>query len=211
MKFLLPLLIPVLLLAQKTEDRKPKWILTFADEFNGSDLDFSKWSPHDPLRHALVPAPDSLEIGDGYLHIVSSSGVITTFGTFAQMYGRFEIRCRVPAERGLRPTFRLLPIPLGHLPAIDVFETTDSAPSTVSFANHWGTEQTQRSFGDSFPVPDPSAGFHTFAIEWDRDKVVWFVDGKEKFRSLDGIAHQPMFLELAGSFDVDYIRVYQRK
>jgi beta-glucanase (GH16 family) len=230
MKLVLPLLVPVLLLAQKTGGSDAKWMLTFADEFEKSDLDLSKWSPHDPLGRPNAPrsqeqALEAIEIGDGHLRIIARSGraaagTITTFGKFAQMYGRFEIRCNVPTGRGLRPRFRLLPIPLGQLPGIDVFETTGSAPSTVSFANHWGTEQTERSFGDSFAVAGLSTGFHTFAIEWDKDKIVWFVDGKEKFRSLDGVAHQPMFLELdlaaaeaaglPGSFDIDYIHVYQR-
>ena len=104
---------------------------------------------------------------------------------------------------------------------------------TTSFANDWGTEQTRRSFGDSFPAPDLSAGFHTIAIEWDQDKILWSIDGKDKFQSLDGVPRQSMFLALelavgggAGSlssrtpdastpfpasFDIDYIRVYQHK
>ena len=111
-------------------------------------------------------------------------------GTFAQTYGRFEIRCRVPAGRGLRAGFWLLPVPLGPLPEIDVFETAGSPPSKVFFANRWGTEQTERSFGDSFTGPDLSSGFHIIAIEWDRDRITWFVDGKEKFQSVDGVPRQ---------------------
>jgi beta-glucanase (GH16 family) len=126
----------------------------------------------------------------------------------------------------------LLPVPLGPLPEIELFEASGSAPSTVSFGNNWGTEQTRRSFGDSFPAPDLSASFHTIAVEWDPDKILWSIDGKDKFQSLDGIPRQSMFLALKlsvgggtgslaartpddstpfpASFDIDYIRVYQR-
>jgi hypothetical protein len=38
MKLVLPLLVPVLLLAQKTGGSDAKWMLTFADEFEKSDL-----------------------------------------------------------------------------------------------------------------------------------------------------------------------------
>src|SRR5579863_7170170 len=194
MKPLLPFLsLPLILLSQQAD---VKWVQTFADEFNGKELDLARWTPHDPFGHVRdrqlqAYAPEAVEVSGGQLHIVArrnsedgreyTSGVISTFGTFSQTYGRFEIRCRVPAGRGLRPGFMLLPVPLGTLPAIDVFEAIGSTPSKLFFANHWGTEQTERSFGDSFTGPDLSTGFHTIAVEWDRERIVWFVDGKEKF------------------------------
>lgn len=247
----LPLLfISSLLLAQKpaspVTDGNANWILTFADEFNGAELDLARWIPHDPWgqardRQLQAWKPDSVTISGGQLHLVATrtteakyvSGIVTTLGTFAQLYGRFEIRCRMAAGKGLRSMFSLSPVPLEPLPEIDVFEVAGNTPSAISFANSWGTEQTQRSFGDSFAGPDLSAAFHTVAIEWDADKISWFLDGKEKFRSVDGVPHRPMFLLLdlavgggAGnvltrtpdestrfpaSFDIDYIRVYKRR
>jgi len=246
---LLLLSISPLLLSQKDDAR---WVQTFADEFNGTELDLSRWTPHDPWgsardRQLQAYAPEAVAVRDGQLHIVARrapvnqlpvrydgkdreyvSGVISTYGTFAQTYGRFEIRCRIPAGRGLRPGFLLLPVPLGPLPEIAVFEAAGSSPSKVFFANRWGTEQTERSFGDSFTGPDLSAGFHIISVEWDRDRITWFVDEKEKFQSVDGIPHQPMYMlidlavggrlarspdastTLPASFDIDYVRVYQR-
>jgi beta-glucanase (GH16 family) len=188
------------------------WVPTFADEFNGTDLDLSRWVPHDASGRI-----GTFHLSSGQLHI--SAGSISTFGTFAQTFGRFEIRCRVPAggNLGLKPRFLLLPIPQGQLPGIDVFQTTGGTPSKIYFANRWGTEQTEKSFGDSLTGPDLSDGFHTIAAEWDRDRIVWFIDGKEKFRSIDGTPHQPMYLLLdlatvsgAGSFDIEYVRVFRR-
>ena len=215
------LLASSLLQAQNSSN----WTLTFADEFNGADLDLSRWSPRDPLRRPDYPAhlTDALRLEGGQLRI-SSRGAISTAGTFAQTYGRFEIRCKVPAVRGLRPVFKLLPVPIGPLPEIDVFELTGGAPSNLSFANRWGSEQTERSFGDSIGGPDLSTGFYTIAVEWDPDGIVWYIDGKEKFRSIDGIPHVPMYLfltmtvdrgaeaasEIPDSFDIDYIHIYRR-
>jgi beta-glucanase (GH16 family) len=209
---LLLLSIPPHLLSQK---QAGNWVLTFAEEFNGPELDLARWSPHDPLGKAHTFAPEAVALSGGQLHL-AAKGIVSTFGTFAQTWGRYEIRCRVAAGSGLSSRFLLLPVQLGTLPAIDVFETRGGAPSTVLFANHWGTEQTERSFSESFRGPDLSTGFHTIAVEWDRDKIAWFLDDKEKFQSVDGIPHQPMylFLDLIGtgnsSFDIDYIRVYQR-
>jgi hypothetical protein len=217
---LLLLSLSPLLLGQKENGN---WVLTFDDEFNGAELDLSRWTPHDPREQQSKSfAPEAVAVSGGQLHI-AVPGVVSTFGTFSQTYGRFEIRCRVRAGRGLRPRLLLLPVPPGPLPKIEVFETTGSSPSKVFFANRWGTEQTERSFGDSLIAPDLSIGFHTLSIEWDRDRITWFIDGKEKFKSVDGVPRQPMYLlldlavgrpdestALPASFDIDYIRVYQR-
>jgi beta-glucanase (GH16 family) len=209
-------LVSSFLTAQNPESRT----LTFLDEFNGTELDLTRWSPHHPLKKAGDQT--AVEVRGGQLHLDRASSAITTFGTFAQTYGIFEIRCRVTAVPGWRPGFKLLPVPLGPLPEIRVFENA----SPITFENRWGTEQTQRSYGDSVAGPDLSTEFHTISIDWEPDKIVWFIDGKEKFRSVDGIPHQPMYLliyldavkpdtgGLAGipaAFDIDSIHVYQRR
>jgi hypothetical protein len=217
-KLLLLFSLSPLLLSQ---NENGNWVLTFDDEFNGAELDLSRWVPHDPRgQQSRSNAPGAGDVSGGQLHI-PVAGAVSTFGLFSQTFGRFEIRCRIPAGRGLRPGFVLLPIPFGSLPGIDVFKTTGSSPSKISFANRWGTEQTERSFGDSFTGPDLSTAFHTISVEWDRDRIVWLIDGKEKFQSIDGVPRQPMYmlidlavasqLEAPASFDIDYIRVYQRK
>jgi hypothetical protein len=130
MKTLLLLLsLSPLLLAQKESGSRAP---TFEDEFNGVELDLSRWVPHDPRREPH--ASEAVSVSGGQLHI-AASGVVSTFGTFSQTYGRFEIRCRVPAAQDLRARFQLLPVPLVPLPRIEVFETTGSAPSKVFFAN----------------------------------------------------------------------------
>lgn len=223
------------------------WELTFSDEFDGP-LDLGKWILHDPpgtarARELQGYAPEAAQVWGGQLHLTASrgavrydgrdreyvSGVVSTFGIFSQAYGRFEIRCRIPAGAGLAPGFRLLPVPLAALPEIDGLLASGGEPTKVRFANHWGSEQTTRSFYDAYPAPDLSAGFHTIALEWDKGKIVWFVDGKETMRSSDGVPQQAMFLvldlavggavagapnkqtQLPATFDIDYVRVWKRR
>jgi beta-glucanase (GH16 family) len=210
MKTLLLLLsISTLALCQKAGKPAGNWVLTFDDEFEGTELDLTRWTPHDPWQHSYERAPGAITVSGGQLHI-AAQGTVSTFGIFSQTYGRFEIRCRVPANPSLRPRFVLFPVPLAPLPRIDVFQTPANTPSKISFANHWGTEQTERSFGDSFDGPDLSAVFHTIAIEWEHDRISWSIDGKEKFQSVDGVPHEPMYLLIDAPLDIDYIRVYQR-
>jgi len=126
------------------------------------------------------------------------------------------VRCRTSGSSGTaeaRLSIRLLPLPSGSLPSIEVVQTAGKA----TFENQWGTEQTERSYGDTLALPGPGAGSHTIAIEWERDHISWFVDGKEKLRSADGVPQQPMYLSLeadgnrAALFDIEYVRIYRRR
>jgi beta-glucanase (GH16 family) len=205
MKPFIFLLITASALAQKPVP-DTAWVLTFADEFDGKDLDLTRWSPHDPLR--TVYAAESTTVSNGQLHL-GRGAAVSTYGLFSQTYGKFEIRCR--AARNTRKTgIRLLPVPLAPLPSVDVVEVDGAAPSKLLFGNHWGTEQTERSYGDSFDGPELSAGFHVIALEWDEQKIVWFIDGQDRFRSADGIPRQRMFLVIDLEGDIDYVRVYSR-
>lgn len=216
------------------------WALKFAEEFDGAALNYTKWSPHAPgtlgLGGVQTWIPEAIEVSGGEAHIVArasrtgyTSGIITTFGTFAQTYGRFEIRFRMPAGRGLEPLFRLLPVPLQETPSIDVMNAIGSEPTRALFANRWGDARTDRDYSGSYQVANLSTGFHTASVEWDADQIVWTVDGVERFHSFDGVPHQPMFLEVslavgterAGApddqtrfpavLDIDYVRVFARR
>jgi len=173
---------------------------SFSDEFNGTELDLAKWVPHDPW--AAAATPDIAAVSGGELHLRERQ-TITTFGLFSQKYGRVEARLRMPAGKG---RLRLLPVPLAHLPAIDVFVFEGTK---VSFGNFWGTEQTERSFADAFDAP-PS-GQHVFAMDWEPGKITWSIDGKERMHSTDGVPSQPMFLLVEGPLDIDYIRVFAER
>ncbi len=178
-----------------------------------TELSFPKWTPHDPAGHernreGQAYVTDAIEVKDGVARIVArrrvakydgsdrefTSGIITTLGSFAQMYGRFEIRCRVAAGKGLESKFWLMPVPEGEVPAIDILDVVGSEPTKAFFGNRWGDERTERSYSGSATVPDLSNGFHTVAIEWDEKRIVWSVDGKDTFTSVSGVPHQPMYL-----------------
>ena len=217
----------------------PGWVLKFAEEFDGTSLNYGKWSPHPPGKVDLGGEQSwtaaAIEVSGGQAHITVrktgtgyTSGVLTTFGTFARTYGRFEIRFRIPAGRGLEPLLQLLPVPSGETPSIDVMDATGNEPTKALFANRWGDARADRDYAGSYKVADLSMGFHIVSVEWDEEKIVWTVDGMEHFHSFDGVPHQPMYLtvslgvgtEKAGEpdaqtrfpavLDIDYVRVFGR-
>src|ERR1035438_3933688 len=103
-------LAALLLAAGLCAQNKPNWVQTFGDEFEGKELDLGKWAPHDPWgrarpREVQAYILDAIAVKDGAAHITArhdhavydghereyTSGIMTTYGSFAQMYGRFEI------------------------------------------------------------------------------------------------------------------------
>jgi beta-glucanase (GH16 family) len=222
----------------------PGWVLKFDEEFDGNRLNYAKWSPHPPREIGIGGrqewVADAITVSGGQAHITArktdassppgrlESGIMTTYGVFAQTYGRFEIRFRIPTGRGLEPQFRLLPIPSGEIPSIDVLDAAGSDPTTALFANRWGDERADRDYTGSHKVADLSVGFHIVSVEWDKEKILWTVDGVERFHSFDGIPHQPMYLAVwlavntdksgdadertrfPAVFDIDYIRTFAR-
>ncbi len=236
------------LFAMAAFGQKPaqEWVLTFSEDFEGGELTFPKWTPHDPFgqernREGQAYVPEAISVSGGMARIVAerkvaryaeaerefTSGIMTTYGSFAQTYGRFEIRCRAASGKGLESKFWLMPVPKGEVPAIDILDIVGSEPKKGLFANRWGDERTERSYSGTAPVPDLSDGFHTVAIEWDEKQITWIVDGKETFQSVTGVPHQPMYLaislavggltakypnssaEFPAELDIDYVRVYQ--
>jgi len=229
--------------ASGTQDPGPQipgWTLKFAEEFDGTALNFSKWSPHAPGKLVLggiqTWTPEAIEISGGEAHILARStptgyisGILTTFDTFAQTYGRFDIRFRIPAGRGLEPLFQLLPVPSGDMPSIDVMDALGSEPTKSLFANHWGDARADRDYAGSYQVANLSVGFHIVSVEWNEDEISWSVDGVDRFHSFDGVPHQPLYLAVSlavgtaksgepdartkfpAALDLDYIRVFARR
>ncbi len=243
---LLGMLLPV---TAKTVDemKQDGWQLSFDDEFDGPELDATKWTPHYTydaiINHELQAyVPDAFPISDGILHITAkhepgtqgghkqayTSGAMTTYGKFGQMYGYFEIRCKLPKGKGFWPAFWLLPVSKQWPPEIDIFENLGHENNKLHFTNHWkGPDGKNRGKGQEKDGPDYTADFHTIAVDWEPDSIVWYVDDVEQCRVTDNTPKEQMYvlvnLAVGGdwpkspdentpfpsSFDVDYVRVYQ--
>jgi beta-glucanase (GH16 family) len=218
----------------------------FADEFDGTEVDFARWSSGYPwgctnatTGERQCYAPEALSVRDGLLVIEADrrpeggrpyrSGMIVSHRSFSQRHGYFELRAKLPRGRGLWPAFWLLPKPTGTWPPeLDVMEQIGSEPDTLLMAQHYrdAAGEPAKRVG-TWTGPDFTAGFHTFALSWGPQAIVWYVDGVERFRSQSDIPTQEMYLlvnlavggELAGEPDagtsfpsrmeVDYLRVWK--
>ena len=114
---------------------------------------------------------------------------LKTKDLFAQAYGRFEARLRVPRGQGLWPAFWMLGADIGAVGwpqsgEIDVMENIGREPAIVHGTLH----------GPGYSAADGISGadtmsqgafaddFHEFAVEWQPNEIRWYVDGRQFHR-----------------------------
>jgi hypothetical protein len=143
---------------------------------------------------ALLITADRIEPNPLLWNLPYTSGLITTQGSFKQLYGYFEMSARLPAGKGLWPALWLLPIDGTWPPELDIMEQVGE-PRTIYQSTH---SKVEKPGGKSFPVKLPfrtDEGFHTYGAAWGPEEVVWYVDGKETARRpTPADMHKPMFL-----------------
>ncbi|KQT59896.1 hypothetical protein ASG52_19345 [Methylobacterium sp. Leaf456] len=126
-----------------------------------------------------------------------ASGMLTTHGSFAFRYGYAEIRARMPRGKGLWPAFWLLARAGGWPPEIDVLEVYGDRTTTLDVTLHTNEGGRHRQEQRKVPVPDLSEAFHTYAVTWTSESIVWSFDGAPVFAAATPAdLHQPMFLLL---------------
>lgn len=165
-----------------------------------------------------------------------TSGYLDTIGKFSQQYGRWEVRAKLPASKGLWPAFWLRgDTGLGEL---DIMEAVGGTGKTVQTV-HQSTNGGQGKFGhEDAGVPDLT-GWHVYAVEREPGVVRWLIDDRVVFTVtsaqatwLDTTFNEPMNirlnLQVGGSmpsyyglnvdstsvlpadFAIDYVRVLSR-
>ncbi len=156
-------------------------------------------------------------------------------------YGRIEARIQVPdGEAGLWPAFWSLGTDIDVVDwpqtgEIDFMEYVSRLPNEIFGTIHGPGYAGGQSFGNVYDFDGPVADqFHTFTIEWQPDRIDWFVDGIQYHSATptDVAPNQWVFndavylllnmaiggnfggtisedLTLPQSMKVDYVRVYQ--
>ena len=230
------MLHPYIILGQKQTNQQDSWKLVWQDEFNGSRLDTSKWnvlirenSKHGELQYYV---PDEVSVGNGVLRIGShvrkygsrefTSGRLDTKGKYAPVYGRFEIRAKLPLGKGIWPAHwlypqernwmmektmedavangkeRLIPEERPWYTEIDIMEFLGHEPNilygTIHYCAFDGTRKS--SSGTWRGTVDYTKDFHLYALEWEPDSIRWFVDGNLIHATANGIPHKPHYLIL---------------
>ena len=154
------------------------------------------------------------------------AGELTTYHSFSQTYGYFEMKAKAAAGAGTISAFWLLPVDGSWPPELDAAEVLGNNPTTLVMTAH--------SSGGATPqwatIPDATQGFHTYGVDWQPDKITWYFDGKQmKQQATPADMNKPMYMlidTMTGTKDswigapnpgtttqmqIDYIRAYAAK
>ena len=219
--------------------------LVWSDEFDGRALDLSKWMYRClGRRKGGFNVKDAVRLdGEGHLVLTTTrvgeeyhTGMIATQGTFARAFGYFECRVRFQAQLGHWSAFWLQSPTLGKVVGdvkasgteIDIFEYLRKRGDRVQHTLHWGGYgKHHQSAGKVAAVPGLTKGWHTVGLEWTRDQYVFYVDGKETWRTAKAVSHAPEYIilslevgtwagdiakaKLPDGVTFDYVRVYAKR
>ena len=123
-----------------------------------------------------------------------TSGLLTTYESFAQTYGYFEIRADMPEKQGAWPAFWLLPEDGSWPPELDVIEMFGQDPNKLILTGHSNATGTHTTVGSTAYTAD-TEGFHTYGVLWTEDELVWYFDDVEVARAATPAdMHDPMYM-----------------
>lgn len=219
--------------------------LSFQDEFEGDSLNWNLWESQNAYYKHIVSSrwKENVAVSNGQLHLVvkkeSRGGADWTSGcvwvkksNFQQTYGYWECRFRYLPATGLDQAFWMN----GGYKAVDNFEidvNEGAWPNAVNpTLHHYRVGETDikkfgRNNGRFNSTEDLSADFHIYAVDWDEERIITYVDGVEIFRSPTHNATKPVWPivsvaviawggpildEMSGkSVDFDWVRVWKKK
>jgi beta-glucanase (GH16 family) len=169
-----------------------------------------------------------------------TSAALETIGKADWLYGRIEVRAKLPAGKGAWPAIWTLGSNIHQVGwprcgEIDIMELVGKEPGIIHGTIHYFTNGHHATQGAPLPVSGTDTGFHVYAAEWTPDRIDLFVDNQKYFGFAVNQAddngqnpfHKPHYLilnlALGGSWGgpiddsifpqrmtVDYVRVYQK-
>jgi len=179
-------------------------VLVWSDEFNINGLpDASKWSydtdgnatgwGNNEAQWYTSARIENAEVKDGFLHITAikesyedhdyTSARLVTRNKGDWLYGRVEVKAKIPDGRGMWPAIWMLPTDwaYGGWPAsgeIDIMENVGYNPYVIVASAH--TESYNHSIGTqksaTTNVATCYSDFHVYALEWEVTEYRAYVD-----------------------------------
>ena len=195
--------------ARTSSEKKVNWQLVWSDEFDYNGLPNSKkwsydtqgnttgWGNNEAQYYTSGQLKNS-EVKDGFLYITAlkeniedkkySSARLITKSKGDWLYGKVDVRAKLPDGRGMWPAIWMLPTDweYGNWPAsgeIDIMENVGFDPRVIVFSSHTqlynhvqGTQKSART-----TIPDCYTQFHNYSLEWEANEYRIYVDNKLYF------------------------------
>lgn len=166
----------------------PGWDLVFSEDFDGPSLDADRWLAYhntygDGNNELACLTPDNVAVSGGSMTITARrearscpNGSLREFTSgfigsreadrYHPMFGRFEMRARLPHGQGLWPAFWLRHRDGASVAEVDVMEYFHAiSPGATRAGLHLDGQRNTSSGEVLFEAPTRSPGWHTFAVE----------------------------------------------
>lgn len=178
----------------------PNWKLVWSDEFDGTALNSSNWTPeigtgsggwgNNELQY-YTDRSQNLQVTGGNLVITArkesyggmnyTSARIKTQNLKSFTYGKIEARIKLPSGQGLWPAFWMLGSNIStvgwpYCGETDIMERVNNNPY-VNGTVHWDAGG-HAEYGKVSGNLDFSQ-YHVYSVEWDSKYIRWFVDGQQ--------------------------------
>ncbi|MDR0413132.1 MAG: family 16 glycosylhydrolase [Dysgonamonadaceae bacterium] len=211
--YLLIALLAVFAGQSLAQRQSPYTRLIWSDEFDGTGIpDPAKWSyevgyvRNGEMQYYTNARVENAYQEGGHLHIkamkddpvyddkgnllntkndrITSASIITK-GKASWVYGRIEVRAKVPGpNKGSWPAIWMMPVAnnWGNWPnsgEIDIMEHVGYSPEQTHFTSHTfhyhdsGAGGLRSTASDTPHIYDD---FHVFALEWDEEGLYWYLD-----------------------------------
>lgn len=181
--------------------------LVWQDEFDGKSLDFSKWEcevnafggGNNELQ-MYTDRTENVRVENGVLLIEArreqtniagtvrdySSGRVRTKNRGDWLYGRIDVRAKLPPGQGIWPAIWMMPSKdrygsWAKSGEIDIMEFKGQEPHRIHGTLHFGDVWPNNRFATKVfdkPEVDFSKDFHTYSIDWREGKITWLIDNE---------------------------------
>lgn len=187
-------------------DNAPR--LLFEDHFDGDTLDETKWArcPEWERGGGMDVWDNNLSYldGNGLLILRAEwnedeervhSGAVRTYDKFSAGYGYYEASIRFPVARGIWGAFWMMVGDVGNVDGssedgieIDIIESINNESGKCNQALHWDgyAEGAKSASKTNTDLEIYDGEFHTFALWRTEEDYIFYVDGKEIWRSQGG-------------------------
>ncbi len=219
-----------------------RWKLQFSDDFSGEKLNKKIWEcQNDAPAHILSSRWETnVKVEDGKMFLLTkkeklpncpnldwtTASVSVRPDVFSQRYGYWEASIKINAAKGLNNAFWMA-LPGGNF-EIDVVEAhyENEVNTNLHLIDKDADLRTQytEKYKSDFVLSDD---FHVYALEWNKDELIYYFDSVEISRKKNIGAHLPVYpifstavLNWAGkigdeadgkSMEVEWVRVYSEK
>lgn len=183
----------------------PGWELVWSDEFNGATLDLSKWEfevnarggGNNELQYYVT---NNVRLRDGQLIVEArkqqytgpegtrdyTSSRIRTKRKGDWLYGRIDVRAKLPQGKGMWPAIWMMPTDENyggwpHSGEIDIMELLGQEPGKVHGTLHYsrsGGGHTHTGTNTTLTTGSFADDFHVFRLDWETNAMRWHVDDR---------------------------------